>query len=103
MAVEPRFDELIHAPLRLRICGLLRPVDEMDFSVLRDALGISDASLSKHLKVLSEADYVAISKRASDSRSDSRRLTWVKLTPAGRKAFDSHVEELRLIATGLAA
>lgn len=98
-----QFNEIIHAPLRLRICGLLRPVDEVDFAVLRESLGISDASLSKHLKVLSDNGFVKTSKRPSTERSDSRRLTWVKLTPSGRKAFDAHVEQLRLIAAGFAA
>lgn len=102
MALEPRFDETIHAPTRLRVCGMLRPVDEIDFAVLRDSLGVSDASLSKHLKVLTEAGYVATTKRASTTRSDSRRLTWVRLTAAGRRAFDAHVAALRDIAAGAA-
>ncbi|MBF4995304.1 transcriptional regulator [Arthrobacter gandavensis] len=93
-----RFDSLIHAPVRLRICGLLRPVEQMDFSVLRDALNVSDASLSKHLKTLTEATYVSIAKSASAARSDARRLTWVALTPAGRKAFDAHLRALEEIA-----
>lgn len=101
MTGEPRFNETIHAPLRLRICGLLRPVKELDFSVLRDALAISDASLSKHLKVLADAGFVSMGKSASPSRTDSRRLTWVKLTGRGRQAFDAHVAALRAIADGL--
>lgn len=103
MGADDRFNETIHAPLRLRICGLLRSVDEIDFSVLRETLDISDASLSKHLKVLAEAGFVKTTKRASAARSDSRRLTWVRLTPSGRRAFDAHVEELRVIAAGFAA
>lgn len=47
-----RFDEAIHAPLRLRICGLLRRVHQLDFAVLRDTLEVSDATLSKHVKTL---------------------------------------------------
>lgn len=97
---EARFNETIHAPVRLRICGLLRSVKEIDFSVLRDVLGISDANLSKHLKVLAEAGFVKISKGASPTRNDSRRLTWVKLTGSGQKAFDAHLEELRIITAG---
>jgi DNA-binding MarR family transcriptional regulator len=100
VAIEPAFDETIHAPIRLRICGLLRHVEEMDFAVLRDTLAISDASLSKHLKVLLDADYVALTKTRSQSRSDARRLTWIKQTRAGRRAFDAHIEELRRIAAG---
>lgn len=97
-----RFDETIHAPLRLRICGLLRSVDKIGFPVLRDTLGVSDASLSKHLKVLSDAGFIKVTKSASPARNDSRRVTWVKLTATGRHAFDAHVEELRIIATGFA-
>lgn len=98
MDAESGFDETIHAPIRLRICGLLRHVDEIDFAVLRDTLVISDASLSKHLKVLLDADYVSIVKSASPARSDARRLTWIKQTPKGRGAFDAHIHELRRIA-----
>src|SRR5690625_6848582 len=95
MATDSQFNEVIHAPLRLRICGILRSVDEVDFAVLRDTINISDASLSKHLKVLTDNGFVKSTKRASQARSDSRRLTWVRLTAAGRKAFDAHVEQLR--------
>lgn len=42
---EPVFDEIIHAPVRLRICGLLRHLDEIEFAVLRETLMISDAEL----------------------------------------------------------
>lgn len=101
MAVEPAFDETIHAPVRLRICGLLRQVEEMDFAVLRGTLDISDASLSKHLKALADAGYVATTKRSSTARLDARRLTWVRQTRVGRVAFDAHVAELRRIAQGL--
>ncbi|RVW09213.1 ArsR family transcriptional regulator [Prescottella agglutinans] len=97
---EAAFDELIHAPARLRICGLLRPVDQLDFAVMRDALGIADAALSKHLKALVVAGYVSSTKAASLDRSDARRLTWLSLTPAGRSAFDAHVRALQAI-TGL--
>jgi DNA-binding MarR family transcriptional regulator len=95
---KARFDDLIHAPVRLRICGLLRPVEQMDFAVLRDILDVSDATLSKHLKTLAEARYVSLNKAASASRTDARRLTWITLTPAGRNAFDAHLRALQEIA-----
>lgn len=98
--VDAHFNATIHAPLRLRICGLLRSVKEIDFSVLRDALEVSEVNLSKHLKVLAAVGIVATRKSASPTRNDCRRVTWVKLTPAGQKAFDAHVEELRIIAAG---
>ena len=59
---EPTFDEVIHAPMRLRICGLLRRVDALSFVVVRDALALTPATLSKHLRVLTESGYVSIDK-----------------------------------------
>lgn len=96
--MSAQFDELIHAPVRLRICGLLRPVAHLDFAVLRDTLDVSDATLSKHLKTLTSAGYVSASKVVSAERGDARRVTWVSLTPEGRRAFDAHVSALREIA-----
>lgn len=95
---ESRFDETIHAPVRLRICGLLRPVDQLDFAVLRNSLNVSDATLSKHLKVLTSTGYVSSSKATSVGRGDARRLTWLSLTRAGQSAFDAHVRALQQIA-----
>jgi DNA-binding MarR family transcriptional regulator len=97
-ADEPLLDEAIHALGRLRLCALLRPVDDADFGVLRDTLGTSDASLSKTIRALVEIGYARTSKQASTRRSDARRTTSVALTPAGRRAFDRHLEALRSLA-----
>jgi DNA-binding MarR family transcriptional regulator len=101
VAAESGFDEAIHAPNRLRICGLLRPVDSVEFSVLRSTLNISEANLSKTIRSLVEAGYVRVSKSASDDRSDRRRTTSVKLTAAGRHAFDAHVIALQRMVAGV--
>lgn len=98
MSDDATFNEVIHAPLRLRICGLLRAADGVDFAIVRDTLSVSDAVLSKHVKVLTDSGFVTMRKGASDSRTDSRRITWLSLTSDGREAFDSHVRALRQIA-----
>jgi DNA-binding MarR family transcriptional regulator len=103
MSPEGAFNDLVHEPIRLRICGLLRAVDELDFAVLRDTLGINDAALSKHLKVLVAAGFVSSKKLASEARADARRLTWLRLTDSGRRAFDGHIRALRQIAGDLEA
>ncbi|MGP5641558.1 transcriptional regulator [Brachybacterium tyrofermentans] len=102
MSAEPvaSFHEVIHAPLRLRICGLLRQISELEFGVARDTLGVTDAHLSKNLKVLADANMVVLRKEKSPSRTDARRLTWVALTPAGRIALEEHLASLTRIAAG---
>ena len=92
--VAPRFDAVIHPPPRLQVCGLLAAVESMDFAAVRDAVGVSDSVLSKHVKQLEEAGYVRVRKATVASRV----RTSLSLTPAGRSAFDEHVAELRRIA-----
>ena len=94
---EPCFDAVIHAPNRLQICSMLAAVDTMEFSRLRESLGVSDSVLSKHLKVLEGAGYVEVAK----ARGASYPRTWVALTRDGRRALAGHVAELRRIV-GLA-
>ncbi|WP_104181849.1 transcriptional regulator [Arthrobacter sp. B0490] len=96
--LKAHFDDVIHAPLRLRICGLLRPVDRLDFAVLRTALEVSDATLSKHLRTLAEAGYLVSDKMASAERGDARRVMWLSLSGSGRAALDGYLQALRDIA-----
>lgn len=99
-AAEPAFNEVIHSPVRLRICGVLRRMSELEFAVIRDTLALTDAHLSKNLKVLADAGFVAVHKESSVARRDARRLTWVALTSAGRQALDRHLAALAQIADG---
>ncbi len=91
---KARLDMIIHAPNRLQICAFLTPLQEAEFQVLRDELGVSDSVLSKHLKQLEVAGYVAFRKGAVNGR----QRMWTGLTKSGRKAFSEHVEELNRIA-----
>ena len=91
---QARLNSVIHAPNRLEICALLTPLQEAEFQVLRDGLGVSDSVLSKHLKQLQEAGYVAFRK----GTVNGRQRMWAGLTKSGRKAFSGHVEELKRLA-----
>ncbi len=86
-----RFNEMIHAPHRLRICAFLQATTSAEFAVLRDLLGVADSVLSKHLKALQEAGYLTMSKPTGRGRVK----TWVQLTPEGRQAYEEHVAALR--------
>ncbi|MDC7684941.1 transcriptional regulator [Asticcacaulis sp. BYS171W] len=94
MIAPPMLDPVIHAAGRLQICALLASVDEAEFAVLRDGVGVSDSVMSKHLKQLEDAGYVKVRK----ATTMGRQRTWLSITPAGRKAFDAHVKELTRLA-----
>jgi DNA-binding MarR family transcriptional regulator len=89
----PGFNDLVHAPNRLQICALLAVVGSAEFSTVRDALGVADSVLSKHVAVLHDAGYVDVHK----STCASRVRTSLSLTGAGAAAYEGHVAALRVI------
>ena len=86
-------DRHLLAPARLKLTTMLTAVSEVEFAVLRDALGVSDSVLSKHLATLADAGYVSSRK----GTHDGRRTTWVALSPSGRNVLRNHVAALREI------
>ena len=90
-----RLDAVIHAPNRLQICALLTPLEEAEFQMLRETVGISDSLLSKQIKQLEDAGYVEMRKGAANGRP----RTWIRLTGRGRRAFAAHVAALQDIAS----
>ncbi|ATQ42600.1 transcriptional regulator [Caulobacter mirabilis] len=97
MSGEAALDPVIHAPARLQICGVLAATLEAEFAVVRDAVGVSDSVLSKHVKQLEEAGYLTVRK----ATAGGRQRTWLALTVKGLNAFTAHVAELQRLA-GLA-
>ena len=87
------FDEIIHAPVRLRLCATLEALGEVEFGQALGLLGISKSALSKHVATLAEAGYVE-QRRAV---RDTRQRVWLHLTPEGHTAYSNHVAALRAI------
>lgn len=95
--LAPQFDQVIHAPHRLRICAALDSVEEVEFQVLREVTKVSESVLSKQVKILEDAGYVTTTKGARDSRV----RTWATFTKTGRQAYRGHVAALQEIVAGL--
>lgn len=93
MSISARFDELIHPSTRLSIVALLASADWVDFTFVRDHLGLSDSALSKQFATLEGAGYLTTERPLSDRR----RRVRVRLTDAGRDAFAGHVAALRAV------
>jgi DNA-binding MarR family transcriptional regulator len=86
-----RFDEVIHPSTRLAIVSLLAASDWVEFGFVRDELDLSDSALSKQLATLEESGYLLLERVTAERR----RRVRVRLTTAGRTAFDGHVAALR--------
>jgi len=85
------FNELIHAPKRLKNCSFFSPVKEVEFQVLAATLELKDSDLSKQVKRLEQSDYVATKK----TTVNTRQKTWIRMTEHGRITFKAHINTLR--------
>jgi DNA-binding transcriptional ArsR family regulator len=79
-------DRVIHEPGRLMIVALLAGVKECDFLFLLNETKMNKGNLSSHLAKLEAAGYVEIEK----TYRGKVPLTLLRLTRAGRKAFDEY-------------
>lgn len=89
-------NDIIHQPVRLRIMAALAALkagEEVDFIYLRDLLQVTDGNLGAHLRKLEEAGYINVSKTFVERKP----RTYAAITAAGRKAFQAHMEALKVI------
>jgi DNA-binding MarR family transcriptional regulator len=89
-----RIDDVIHGRVRLGVMAYLMVEDPADFSTLKAKLGVTEGTLSVHLRKLDEAGYVVIEK----TYRGRRPLTRVHLAPRGRAAFRDYVQTLGQLA-----
>jgi DNA-binding transcriptional ArsR family regulator len=89
------FDRLIHEPARLLIVALLAGVKEADFLWLLGESGLTKGNLSGHLSRLEDAKYVEIEK----TYRGKVPLTLLRLTKAGKAAFDAYRKEMNGLLT----
>lgn len=92
-------DELIHQPTRLQLMAALAalsPDSEVEFTYLRDLLGLTDGNLSAHLLRLEEAGYI----RTRKTFVGRKPRTYIALTPRGRLAFVEYRTTLERLLSG---
>ena len=82
---------MIHERVRLGIVSALGAHEVQTFSELKQALGLTDGNLSRHIAVLEQAGLVAVEKGFEGKRT----RTWVQATKAGREALHDELAALR--------
>lgn len=86
-------DPLIHQPVRLRIMTVLHalgPEQEVEFTTLRDMLGVTNGNLGSHLRKLEEAGYV----RTHKTFVLRRPRTYIAVTGLGLNAYQTYLMAL---------
>lgn len=92
-APDGRLETLLLDPTRLRVAAALQAAGEVEFSYVRDRVGLTDAALSKQIGLLADAELVD-TRRGRTGVAGRRRL---RLTPHGRQRLAEHAETLRRI------
>lgn len=92
-------NETIHQATRLRIMTLLvgQPeTDRLAYGFVQRTLGLTGGNLTIHLRKLEDADYLVLTKEFVGAKP----RTWVKATPAGRRAFAEYLSDLEKALNG---
>ena len=96
MSSLPHLDPVIHAAARLKVTATLAalaPGDRVSFSRLQKLLDMTAGNLSTHLRKLEDAGYVTVDK----THVGRTPVTYVGLSPAGRRALEDYTAALRLL------
>jgi DNA-binding MarR family transcriptional regulator len=83
-------DDTVHQRHRLGILTIAAETRRVEFTYLRDTLGLTGGNLSRHLAVLEDAGLIDVTK----GHEGRRPKTWITITSTGRTAL---VAELRAL------
>jgi len=92
-------NRVIHEKARLGILtSLITHKNGLSFGDLKRLCDLTDGNLSRHIKVLSEAEFVSVTK----SFQDNRPHTHCQITPSGHAAYAEYIEVLESIVKNAA-
>jgi DNA-binding transcriptional ArsR family regulator len=79
-------DRVVHEPARLAILTVLAAADEVQFTFLEAALGLTRGNLSSHMSKLEDAGYLTVTK-AFKARTP---VTSYRITARGKNALEQY-------------
>ncbi len=68
----------------------------VDFNQLKTLLEVTDGNLASHLKALEKEKYVIMKKEFIGRKPNTK----YKISPAGKKAFEAHIDALESLIKG---
>lgn len=82
--------------IRLGIMSILMVNDQVDFTMLKEILQITDGNIASHISGLEKLGYVSVTKQFVGKKPN----TSYAATKAGKDAFSKHIQALeQLIQT----
>ena len=89
-------DKNFESRVRLGIMSVLIVNEWVDFSELKELLEVTDGNLASHIAGLEKYEYIEVRKRFLGKRPN----TSFKITKAGKKAFQDHLNALEKLLQG---
>lgn len=97
LASFSEIDRVVHEPARLMLMAALYVLDSADYTFLMNLTGVTWGNLSAHISKLEESGYVEVEKSFKGKRPN----TMLRLTPAGRAAFQTYRQKMKGFLDGL--
>ncbi|MGA0232625.1 MAG: winged helix-turn-helix domain-containing protein [Saprospiraceae bacterium] len=85
-----KLDKAFENRIRLALMSALMVNENLDFTSLKELLGLTDGNLASHLKNLENKGYITFDKIFQDRKP----LTNYRATQKGKKAFTDHLDAL---------
>ena len=92
-------DDVVHQRVRLGILAIAEEARRVEFGFLQTSLDLTAGNLSKHVTVLENAGLIEVEK----GYAGRRPRTWIRLTPAGRRALREEIRHLKRLIDQLEA
>lgn len=87
------FDKAFENKVRLGVMSALMVNESLDFSRLKELLGVTDGNLASHLKALEKVAYINVRKQFVGRKPNTR----YSVTAVGRQAFNDHLNALEAL------
>ena len=92
--MSDEINKIFHEPNRLSMMSALCASDRgMSFNEIREACGLTDGNLSRHLKALEESGAIVITKKFVDNKP----RTTVSISASGIESFHEYLTALAAI------
>lgn len=90
MGIIDNINKVFDHRVRLGIMSALMVNESIDFSTLKELLGVTDGNLASHLKSLEKATYITIDKQFIGRKPNTK----YSITKLGKLEFKKHINAL---------
>lgn len=88
-----QLNKVFDSRIRIGIMSALMVTEEVNFNDLKALIDVTDGNLATHLKTLEEQKFIKVQKGFIGRKTN----TTYSITPAGEKAFRTHLDALEAI------